>query len=117
MANGNGEDLRADRLERRGMGAGSAADYSRDRVPGRFAVYPARSRRRKFGSGFRQRAVLLRDEVKKREAQYLPGYAAERSMRTRVVPALRVQAVLVCEPENCASRGRSGEGCGYRFFL
>jgi hypothetical protein len=37
-------------------------------------------------------------------------------VRARVVSALRVQAVLVCEPEHGARRGRSGEGRGYRFF-
>jgi hypothetical protein len=98
------------------MGAGSAADCRRDRLPGRFAVYPARSRRRKFGSGFRERAVLLRREPKKWEGHYLPGFAAERSVRARVVSALWVQTMLVCEPEHSASRGRSGEDYGNQFF-
>src|SRR4029077_14598619 len=98
------------------MGAGSAADCRRDRLPGRVVVYPVRSRRRKFGSGFRERAVLLRREPKKREGHYLPGFAAERSVRARVVSALWVQTMLVCEPENSASRGRSGEDRSYRFL-
>src|SRR5262245_45380413 len=104
------------RLEHRVLVTRHAADCSRDGVPRRLAVYPARGRGRKFGSGFRQRAILLRNQAKEWEVHYLSGFTAERSVRARLISTLWVQTVLVCEPQYGASRGGAGEARGYRFF-
>src|SRR5262245_11201380 len=77
---------------------------------------PSRGRGRKFGSGFRQRAILLRNQAKEWEVYYLSGFTAERSVLARLISTLWIQTVLVCEPPYGASRGGAGEGRGCRFF-